>query len=599
MKPLRPFELYGLTWKPPYTLITATVWLIQHDGMVDGEQVASLFTLYRDLQSILWPDDDHHAWSDLMLQTILENRITVIQGPKDCGKTHVALAKYGLTDYICFPRQTLTLLSSTDLRGLELRVWGDLKDLFIRAREVWPNIPGNPIDSLHGIFSDDLAEDSDVRDIRKGLICIPCVEANGQWKGLERYTGIKQKRRRLLGDEVQFMEPPYITSLANLNKGEFKGVFVGNPIGEGDTLDKLAEPLEGWDGLGEVTTTTTWKNRMGGITINLFGPDSPAIKEPGKYPYLIDQKDIDYIVGYWGKDSAEYWNQAAGVRQPGVSARRVVTRDMARQFDAQEEVVWGPVPPVKVYAVDAGYGGDRCIGGWAEFGKDINGKLILNMPAPKVIPIRIYPRSVPEELRTSPEDQIATFVMGDCQAQGIPASNVFHDATGRGSLGTAFARLWSAQTNPVEFGGAPTPRPVSADLYIYDEKLGRKRLKRCDEHYSKKVSEIAFSVRYVIESGQMRGLTNDVLDELCAREWIRVKLDKIEVESKEDMKPRFGRSPDKADWAGIIVEGARRLGFQISRLAAPTLPDNEDFQWKRKLEDRARRLKDSFQLTYR
>src|SRR6185503_13632370 len=114
--------------------------------------------------------------------------------------------------------------------------------------------------------------------------------------------------------------------------------------------------------------------------------------------------------------------------------------------------------------------------------------------------------------------------------------------TGRGSLGSAFARLWRHDCNPVEFGGAPTPRPVQADLFIYDEKLRQKRLKRCDEHYSKRVSEFHYSVRYAIEARQVRGLTNEVCDELCAREWGRTKLDKIEVETKGETKDRLGRS---------------------------------------------------------
>jgi hypothetical protein len=530
-----------------------------------------------------------------MLRTFLDNRITVVQGGKDSSKTHT-MAKFGLTDYFCFPNETLILLSSTDVRGLELRVWGDLKDLFKRAKEIWPEAPGHAVDSLHGIFSDEVGDDVQIRDMRKGMLCIPCLESGGQWKGLEKYTGIKQKRRRLLGDEVQFMQPPYITALANLNKGDFKFVGCGNPIGEGDPLDKLAEPLTGWDNLIEISETTTWKNAFGGTTINLVGMDSPAIKHPGKYTYLIDQSDIDYIVSYWGKDSSEFWNQAAGVRRPGVSLRRIVTRDMVVQFNAQDDVIWKGNKTTMVYAIDAGYGGDRCVGGEAEFGTNINGLQVLSLARPRVIPIKVYPKSTPETERVLPEDQIAEFAKADCERLGIPAANVFHDSTGRGSLGSAFARLWRHDCNPVEFGGNPTPRPVMADLFIYDEKLKKKRLKRCDEHYSKRVSELHFSVRYAIEARQIRGLTNEVRDELCAREWKRTKLDKIEVETKDETKDRLGRSPDLADHAAILVEGARQLGFQIARLQAPEAK-NEDNSWKRDLQLRARRFKQSYQLT--
>ena len=149
---------------------------------------------------------------------------------------------------------------------------------------------------------------------------------------------------------------------------------------------------------------------MGGITINLVGSDSPAIRHPGKYKYLINQKDIDYIASYWGKESAEWWNQAMGLRRPGISLKKVITRDMAKLFGATDPVVWSPGERKRVYGIDAGYGGDRCIGGFVEFGKDLNGRLVLAVNPPHVIPIRVYPASVPDEERKLPEDQIAEYV---------------------------------------------------------------------------------------------------------------------------------------------------------------------------------------------
>lgn len=554
----------------------------------------SLFIHYRALQSLLFPSYDHHDWSDIVLKTILENRVTSVMGSKDSGKT-TGMARYALCDYFCFPRETLVLMSSTDIRGLELRVWGEIKALYEIAKERWPDCPGNMVDSHHAIYTDAIEDSDDVRDTRRGLIAIPVLDSTGQWKGLSKFLGIKQKRRRVLADELQFYSQHFLSSLANLDKGDFKFVGSGNPIGEGDPLDKVSEPIEGWDNLPEITKTTTWKNRMGGVTINFVGTDSPAVRNPGKFTYLIQQADIDRIVDYWGKESAEYWNQAMGVRRPGISLRRVVTRDMVIQFKAMESVIWKGEPRTKIYAVDAGYGGDRCIGGDGEFGLDINNHLILCLTQPRVIPVRLYPKSVPVEDRVLPEDQIAEYVKSDCERIGIPAANVFHDSTGRGSLGTSFARLWRHDCNPVEFGGAPTPRPVLADLFIYDEKLRRKRLKRCDEHYSKRVSELHFSVRYVIESGQMRGLTEEVCHELCSREWKRVKGDRIEVESKDETKERLGRSPDLGDWASILIEGARQRGFSISRMESEEVV--QDNGWKLDLIRRARDQRQSYALT--
>ena len=108
---------------------------------------AGLFHHYKRLQQLFWPEEDDHRWSDLILKEILQNRITAIQGSKDCGKTH-GISKFAIVDYGCFPDTTLILISSTDLRSLELRVWGDLKDLFMRAKKNYPQLPGKPVDHL-------------------------------------------------------------------------------------------------------------------------------------------------------------------------------------------------------------------------------------------------------------------------------------------------------------------------------------------------------------------------------------------------------------------------------------------------------------------
>jgi len=134
-------------------------------------------------------------------------------------------------------------------------------------------------------------------------------------------------------------------------------------------------------------------------------------------------------------------------------------------------------------------------------------------------------------------------------------------------------------------------------MYIYDEEMHGRRLKRCEEHYSKLVTEFWFSVRYAVESKQVRNFPTDVAQEFELREWYLVKGDKRELETKEDTKERMGKSPDLADWASIIVEGARRLGFSIRRMDLKDTPSTND-NWKRTLRERAEKLKEAHQLNY-
>jgi hypothetical protein len=136
---------------------------------------------------------------------------------------------------------------------------------------------------------------------------------------------------------------------------------------------------------------------------------------------------------------------------------------------------------------------------------------------------------------------------------------------------------------------------VCSDLFIYDDKTHQRRLKRADEHYSKLVTEFWYTLRFAIESRQVRQLPECVIDELCAREWTEVWGGRIEVEPKEKTKQRLGRSCDLADWSVIAVEGARRLGFVIAKMEAPQIRADTDL-WKDDFRRKLERVRENFTL---
>lgn len=523
---------------------------------------------HQQVVELIWPETDSHRWHTLCQKSMCENRITVLMGPGSSGKTHEA-AKWALTEYFADPDNTTILVSSTDIRGLELRIWGEIKKLWKSARDKMPDdIPGHIIESKHAISTDNIQED-EIRDLRNGIIGIPCIVGQ-RFLGLGKYVGIKNKRVRLIADEAQFMQASFLESFSNLEKNpDFKAVVLGNPLDPLDSLGKAAEPKDGWASVGEPDKTTTWKTRfMDGICVNLVGTDSPNFDfpqdEPTRYPYLICKSSIASTVEFYGQQSQQYFTQCKGIMKTGLISRRVINREMCRQFNAFDPVIWATTKRTKIYAIDAAYGnigGDRCVGGYIEFGKDVDNRTVIEIHNPVLVPVSYQLNGL------IPEDQIADFVRGECEQLGIPPDCVFFDSTGRGSLGTSFARTWSAQVNPIEFGGAPSLRPVCQDIFIVDEKTKMRRLKLCSEHYSKFVTELWFSVRYCVESNQIRGLPADVMEEGCQREWKIVRGNRIEIETKEEMKLRTGRSPDLFDWLATAIEGARRKGFQISKMA--------------------------------
>lgn len=595
-------EKYDLKWDPGLHPVEIEMKMIRLGGRFPfGKSQAirgnGLVFHYEQMRKLIWPRLDSHRWHELCLNEIRRPnaKVTVLMGPGSSGKTHEAACNY-LMEYYCFPNETCVLVSSTDLRGLELRVWGEIKSLHEEAKSKFDFIPGNLIDSKHAIATDDIEEDQ-VRDLRRGIIAIPTVQG-GKSIGLGKWVGIKQKRLRLVSDEASLMNSSFLNAFANLDKNEdFQAIVLGNPIDFNDPLGKAAEPKDGWANHLEPKKTECWDTRfMNGRCVNLVGTDSPNFdypeNEPTRFKYLISREKISNTLSFFPENSLEYYSQCIGVMKVAGMERRVLTRDIIRQYAADKDTAFQG-EATKVYFVDASRGGDKCVGGHGEFGINVEGKKVLRLGEPKVIPIIVGSG-------TDPEYQIANFVKQDCTILGVPASNMGHDATGWGSLGTALAVVWSNQTIPVESGGSPTQRPVSNDLFIMDDTVNppMKRLKLCHEHYEKRVTEFWFSMRYSVESGQIKNLPEEAIEDLVERKWDYNRGNKIGVEAKSSrvmadgsrrvgMKERIGRSPDYGDWACGILEMARRRGFIIERLGK-----NDD---SRKLDNHLQKLHVSHQ----
>ena len=481
------------------------------------------------------------------------------------AKTSTA-AEYVLIDYWVHPNNTLCLVTTTNVDKLETNVFGEIKSLWSKGKKRYHWLAGNILDYKHAIFTDDI-ETEEVRDQRKGIRGRACYEGT-QWVGDSVFVGIKQERVRFIGDELQYMAGTFLRAWNPLfANADVKIIGSGNPNhNPDDPLGIAAEPKEGWQSINEPEVTTCWPTRfMSGRCVNLVGTDSPnfdvADGQPEPYRYLIGRRFVNRVVHDSGLNSPEYYRLVKGVMNFSLAHTRVITRQLCRQHKAHDKAEWSGGKRTKIYAIDPAYGGgDRCVIGWVEFGEDINGKPIIKIVSYRSLVINL-------RLSTSPEDQIANAVHDDMVKHDIPFKNGFYGAFGKGTIGFAFARKFGADSPvPIEEGGRPSQRCVRKDLFILDENRRELRLKRCDEHYDRKITELWFSVRYTVEAEQLRELSEEMMAEGCSREYHTAAGDKISVETKEDMKERLARSPDLFDWLTFAVEGARQRGFVIANL---------------------------------
>jgi len=584
---------YGCKWPALMSDIEIEIKCIQWGGKWDrthgrkgGE---GLFFHYKRLQQLLHPTKVWHRWNDYLLKAFTEYRIIGVLGPASSGKSREA-ADFARMVYYCHPDCTTVVCSSTTKETLEDRIWGEIKRYHKEAKQIY-NVPGHLIESRQRLVTDTKEDGEDGRDLRNGLVGVPC-RRGGNFVGIGEYAGRKNKVMVLIADEGSFMPKAYVDAISNLNKNEtFICIVLGNPKDTTDALGIVCEPsveLGGWDGgIDQGPKTKMWPTRFDrGVCVQLVGSDSPNLDGKLGIP-LITQAQIDADVKFYGRDSIQFSMMNEGRMPRGQGLRRVITRQMCLKFGAMEEAIWKSEKRTSIFFLDAAYGavgGDRCIGGELQFGvglsKDGEEQQIISLIDTMVVPVSVKEPELPE-------DQIAKFVKNQCEIRGIGPEHVFFDSTGRGSLVSAFARLWSPLVNGVEFGGKPTERMVSNEIQV-----------TCREYYLNFMSEMWYSVRYVIESGQFRGMTEDVMSEGCMREWgfASAVRNKIQVEPKEKMKLKMGRSPDIFDAVVAGVEGARRLGFVIQRLSIVRDPQSD--QWKDDLRRRMEKVRERTQLNY-
>ena len=558
----------------------------------------------------IWPEVAQHEWFDMFLEAWLDHDYVAVLGGKNTGKSLNATVCH-LIAYYARPSLTTILICSTTRERLEDRIWGEIKKYHKTAKARFPFLSGNLIEGRQRLVSSGREQASEGRDFRNGVIGVPCKKGD-KYVGISDFQGIKNKFIYLCGDELAALPKTFIDAIATLDiQGERKVTGMGNPAQTTDALGVLAEPDAahgGWEGgIDQTPTSKTWPTRWpGGVCVQFAGSDSPNMKvppgEPAPYPFLMTREVMEVESKIWGKDDWHSTMFLEGRMPRGQGSRRVITRQLCLKHGAMEPPVWLNQNLTHITSLDAAYravGGDRCVLMHLAFGQESKGKEIEEMldamvhqpdgfPRHRVILALLDTIIIPIKSGdfASPEDQIALFTKQKHEEWGIAPSQFYFDAGMRTSLVTSFMRLWSNAVNSVDCGGKPYARPVSADIDI-----------SCQDYYDRLISQFWWTSRMVIESSQLRGLTDDIVNEGAIREWKMVGANKISIETKDEMKLKSGRSPDLYDCLVVGIEGAIQKGFVIRRLGDATQGARDD-RWKRELIRKAGEMRRSHSLDY-
>lgn len=539
----KKMDVGGLSIKTT-SLITALLYGFAHHPKV----VAKEYYFWR-ICDELWNRDDlpepmmvRHPWAEQMIRAALKDKYLAIGGSASSGKSHT-MAAWGIVQWLCQPRDTLVLMTSTTLREARKRVWGSVMSLL-------SVIEGAPIKIRDSIGNAAYVDENGTLIERAGLSLI-AAERSKTRDAIGKIIGIKQKRVIMIGDELSELSESILQAgLTNLSKNPFfQMIGMSNPNSRFDAFGVWSEPKKGWESL-DAQTADEWRTKWGGRYIRLDGERSPNILlGEVKYPWLPTAEKLEEDRVLLGAESRGYMRMVRAIFFDSDETTGIYSEAEMAKSGALGDVDWADKPTI-IAGCDPAFtsGGDRTILFTAEVGYARNGQYVCKLGEAIHLNDDATNKAIPRTY------QIVSQIIDHCKRRDISASNLAVDSTGAGApFCDVLAGEWESSFMRVTFGGKASDKRVSMNSQLTGVEL-----------YTNRVSELWFVGKELMRTRQIYGVSSELAKEMCARNYEMVKTGslKVKIESKIEFKSRFGRSPDLADAAFLALDCARqRLGL--------------------------------------
>ena len=502
---------------------------------------------FKNAMTMLWPNRVWTPWDDIRARVFCDERYWSKGDQWFHAQGNVGCAASGKTDFwasaamlwwMADPLDSAVVITSIHKEMIRQRSWAVIQNRYNEIEQ--PDRPGHFIDSRMTLQ----ASKGDEKHSVKAL----AVGRGETAKAKQVIAGLHTKRIMLVIDEAPGTPEAIFHVIPNIRKAcnEFVVIAVGNAISRLDAHGRMCEPLEGWDSVDEDSEVWLTKGIPEwsidpGVTVHFHGKRSPNVKS-GRTIY-----DFLYTYENWQEDrkkqdTLSYWTYSAGFWPPEGLSNTVLDEPTIVKCGGMDRVTWLD-QPINVAALDPAFGGDDCVLRLGKIGTPTRGPRCLELGPKFVLKIR---SKVSEPVHY----QVARQVREICEANRVEGINFGLDCTGNGGgVASILEAEWSPMIHKVEFGGAPTDMPVSAS----DSRPAK-------EVYDRRVTELWFRVRNLVEGGQLKGLDTETVVQFTSRVYTE-KTKKKSVERKDEMKQRIGRSPDDADCVSVLVDLACRRGL--------------------------------------
>ena len=545
----KDFEQYGQVWDAGTTPLAIELWGYRNNVLpaVGGLGAEGHF---RNAFHLAWPKFLWHDWMELLTTAFCQERFVTVIGHTRATKTYGAAHLFYL-DYCAAPLETWTSLTTVTFDGLKSRMWSDMMAAVETASFPCP-FKISSTSSEMKMRMKEKGHRADEKFMVEGFATSKTKDSKG------RIQGKHANRRRLGLDEAQ--ELPDAIFEAETNAGsapDFKSLRLANPTLRHSKFGReCMEPAGGWEVNHD--TNLYWRTKAGHLVLHFDGMQcynvklyfqmqrgqiTPVEYAAKKLPFMLTYEYAEEVRTQKGEDSLEWWMYVRGY-PPGDG---IVSRCFPELvIDRMKHDILFDFRPTSFAVLDPAYTHDECVIHFGAYSEMREGGIGIQFSETLVAPINIT-----DKLKTK-DEQIAEFIERVCKERAVLPENFIQDVTGNGrSVYSHLSKNWGRGVLAVEFGGAPTNRPL-----IHGQP------KLCDELFCYMVDELHFRAAAWATSGRIGGLgklSAKTTEDLACRLYFIVK-GKQRVESKDEVKKRLGRSPDHGDAFILVGELMARKG---------------------------------------
>ena len=502
-----------------------------------------------------WTEEHFHDW-------VMAEKGCVTWGCASCGKSN----DYGLLmllDWATDPYDTVIRLGSTDKQSLKSRSWNAVVTYFaaLKRNRLGLAVPGKFSKSGYAILNDDADDSPESVGEKAGIVGVAVNDSEDSGK----LQGAHAKYVRLVIDELATIthHDNIRKAMQNLRVGaiDFRFFALANPASWEDESCQYCIPPGGVSSVD--VDTGLWTSARGFLVRHHDGLKCITVTDPAKakeFPFLLTREVVEQNLADCdgNEDAPMYWQMVRGFPVPGATGAPVVLDPkVAEQQHVADPAGFDPSTVVATCAgIDPAWseGGDGAVRARCYIRLDMYGRFYLDFTGGLVrLQIRASdPRPPVQQMR----DQVVDAMRAPYEA---PFEFTAIDASANQGLADDLLIYAGADCLGVNNSVRASETPLRAN----DPRVAK------DTIYDRGTESWCVLAEFC-RAGMVRGLPPAALRALVTRRYVMRSsktqssslMFPLRLESKDEFKKRFKRSPDECDACALAALAAKeRFGL--------------------------------------